>query len=452
MEEHSAGTRNSEGLFRNIVEVETNRRQFLMRGGGGLAAMSLLGFAACGATNSSDEIVFGMSPDHEKIVRPQIKRYNAARGSGPKVTIRLYPEDTGQYFDRLRTQLQAGSADVDVFAGDVSWPAQFASNGWIADLSDRFTTADRKRFLAGAVDGNIYNGKIWGVPWFTDCGLLYYRKDLLEKAGYTKPPTTWPELKEMAAKVQRDAGVENGLVFTGAVYEGGTVLGTEFIRAAGGNILDGDKVVVASPGAVKGLEIQQSLVSDGIAPKAVADYKEDESTAAFLRGDAVFMRQWPYAYDFISDKSQSDITEAQVGLTRVPLADASVHPTNVGGGWNFYVNSSSENQDGAWKLVQYLSAARQQKEHALEGSYLPTLTELYADRQIVAQLPAVRLGGDAVKETTTPPVSPYYSDMSLRMSKAFNANILGSSSPEQIAETLTGELSSIIERGAAASG
>jgi trehalose/maltose transport system substrate-binding protein len=428
--------------------TEPTRREFLARSGGGLAAFSLLGLAACGGSSgSSDEIVFGMTPDHEAIVRPQISRYNQRRGSGPKATIRLYPEDSSQYFDRLRTELQAGTGDLDVFAGDVSWPAQFASNGWIVDLSDRFAAADRKQFLAGAMAANVYKGKVYGVPWFTDCGLLYYRKDLLDKAGYAKPPATWDELKEMAAKITRDAKVKNGVVFTGAIYEGGTVLGTEFIRCAGGDVLARDKVVIASPQALKGLQIQQSLVADGIAPKAVANYKEDENTAAFLRGDAVFMRQWPYAYDFIGDKKQSKLDYSQVGFSRVPVADASIPPTNVGGGWNFYINAGSGNQDAAWTLLQFLAAAPQQKEHALKGSYLPTRTALYKDPDIVGKLPAVKLGGESAEETTTPPVSPYYSDMSLAMSKQFNANVLGSSSPEQVAQTLQDQLSSIVERG-----
>lgn len=159
-----------------------------------------------------------------------------------------------------------------------------------------------------------------GTRGFTDCGLLYYRSDLLEKSGFSEPPGTWDELKEMAAKVQRDAGTRNGFVFTGAQYEGGTVLGLEFIRTAGGDVLDGDRVIIDSPEAIAGLTIQQSLMADGIAPKAVANFQEDEASGAFLRGDSVFMRMWPYAYDFLGDEEQSSVTAGQVGLAEVPVA------------------------------------------------------------------------------------------------------------------------------------
>jgi multiple sugar transport system substrate-binding protein len=334
-----------------------------------------------------------------------------------------------------------------VIAGDVIWPPQLAAPGWISDLTDRFTPEMQADFLPGTVAAMAYEDRMWGVPWFTDSGLLYYRQDLLEKAGFSEPPQTWDELKEMAAKVQRDGGAKHGFVFTGAIYEGGTVLGTEFIRGAGGDILDGKEVVIAGPEAVTGLTIQQSLVAEGVAPKAVANFKEDEATGAFLRGDAAFMRMWPYAYDQLSDPSLSDIEAAQVGLGHVPVAAADIEPVNVGGGWNFYVNASVADQDGAWALIAFMTAAEQQKETALDGSLLPTRAAVYDDPEVLAKLPAVKLGKDAILQTTTPPVSPYYADMSEAMAKQFNANVLGSVSPQQAAETLQEALSAIVERG-----
>jgi multiple sugar transport system substrate-binding protein len=249
----------------------------------------------------------------------------------------------------------------------------------------------------------------------------------------------------MAAKVQADAGVANGFVFTGANYEGGTVLGLEFIRNAGGDVLNGDEVVIASPEAIAGLEVQRSLVADGIAPEAVANFKEDEASGAFLRGDAVFMRMWPYAYGLITDPKQSNIKQGQVSLSQVPVTADSVQPTNVGGGWNFFIDKSSDIQDGAWELIAYLSGPEQQKQLALELGYLPTRAALYDDPEVIEALPAVGLSRKTVINTTTPPVSPYYSDISLEMSEQFNANILGETTPEETANSLQSALQSIIE-------
>jgi multiple sugar transport system substrate-binding protein len=96
------------------------------------------------------------------------------------------PIDTGQYFDKLRTQFQAGGGDIDLILSDVIWPAQFAVNGWVVDLTDRFKDSDA--FLKGPIEAATYAGKLWAVPWYTDAGLLYFRKDLLEKSGYSEAP------------------------------------------------------------------------------------------------------------------------------------------------------------------------------------------------------------------------------------------------------------------------
>jgi Bacterial extracellular solute-binding protein len=67
------------------------------------------------------------------------------------------PADTGQYFNKLRTQFQAGG-DIDIIVGDVIWPAQFAANGWIADLTERFT--DAGEFLQGPMQSATYEDKV----------------------------------------------------------------------------------------------------------------------------------------------------------------------------------------------------------------------------------------------------------------------------------------------------
>jgi trehalose/maltose transport system substrate-binding protein len=424
------------------------RRELLATGGSAIAAMALFRTTLrAGASSGAGEVILTAHPTNEEVVMRQAERFNDAHPDGPTITVQTMPMDTDQYFGQLRTQFQAGGGDIDVIAGDVIWPAQFAEPGWIVDLSERFTPEMQAEFLPGTVAAMVYNDKIWGVPWFTDSGLLYYRTDLLEAAGFSDPPETWAELAEMAAKVQSDADVDSGFVFTGAVYEGGTVLGTEFIRNAGGDILDGNTVVIGSDEAIAGLTAQRALVADGIAPEAVANFKEDEATGAFLRGDAVFMRMWPYAYGYLPDPEQSALEAAQVGLAKVPVAAEGVESVNVGGGWNYYINAATGDEDAAWEVIEYMSAAEQQKELALELSLLPTRAAVYDDAELLAQLPAVALGKEAFLTTTTPPVSPYYADMSQAMAMQFNANILGDVTPEEAAATLQDELESIIERG-----
>ena len=429
-----------------------SRRDFLKVGGTGLAGAALLGTAGCGGGQQGGgptELVFTSSPDTTGTAPRLVEKFNEQNKGKYKVIYQEGNADSDARFDKLRTEMQAGAKNIDIILGDIIWTAQLAANGWISDLSDRFTEEMRADFLPGSVEAIIYEGKAYGVPWFTDTGLLYYRKDLLEKSGFSGPPATWDELKEMALKAKKDSGTEFGFVFQGAEYEGGVCNGCEFIWTHGGNVLDPQdptRVVVDSPEAVAGLTAYRSMVTDGVAPKAVAIYGEDETDGAFLRGDAIFERCWPYVYALTSDPAESKIKPDQVGVAEIPSADGKPGNGTVGD-QPLYINATSQYQDEAWEFIKFATAPEQEKFRAAEGSYLPTLTTLYDDPQIQENVPIVPLASEALQHTRPRPVSPYYSDMSLEMAEQFNAALKGEVSPEEAAQTLQKQLESIIEQG-----
>ena len=264
-----------------------SRRDFLKVGGVGLAGAALLGATGCGGGQQGGgpiELVFTSAPDDTETAGKLVKKFNEQNEGKYRVIFREGAADTGQRFDQLRTEMQAGGKNIDVILGDVIWTAQLAANGWISDLSDRFTEDMRADFLPGSVEAIIYEGKAYGMPWFTDTGLLYYRQDLLEKSGFSGPPKTWEELKEQSQKVVQDQGIKYGFMFQGAQYEGGVCDGCEYIWTHGGEILDpqdSTRVLVGSPEAVAGLATERSMIESGVAPEAVATYNEDASAGTF---------------------------------------------------------------------------------------------------------------------------------------------------------------------------
>jgi multiple sugar transport system substrate-binding protein len=430
-----------------------SRRDFLKVGGAGLAGAALLGAAGCGGGQQEGggpiELVFTSAPDDTETAGKLVQKFNEQNRGRYKVTLREGNADTGQRFDQLRTEMQAGGKNIDVILGDVIWTAQLAANGWISDLSDRFTEDMRADFLPGSVEAIIYEGKAYGMPWFTDTGLLYYRKDLLEESGFDGPPKTWEELQEQALTVKQDSGTKFGFMFQGANYEGGVCNGLEYIWTHGGEALDPNdptRVLIDSPEAVAGLTTERSMIESGVAPEAVAIYHEDESAGTFLNGDAVFLRNWPYVYALLSDPAESEVRPEQIGVSELPSADGQPGNGTVGD-QPLYINATSPHQDEAWEFIKFLSAPEQQEFRAVEGSFLPTLTNLYDDPEIQESVPVVALAKEALQHTRPRPVSPYYSDMSLEMAEQFNASLTGEVSPEQAAQTLQRELEKFIEQG-----
>ena len=426
-----------------------SRKRFLGLGGAGLAGVALLGATGCGGSEGGGaaQITFTFGPDASGSLQGLIDRFNEEHEGEIKVTWRTTAAASDEYFEQIKTQLQAQRDTVGAIGGDVIWPAQFAAQGYVLDLSDRFTPGMKKEHLQAPVRATEYDGRTWAVPWFTDAGMLYYRKDLLEKSGYSEPPKTWDEMKGMVEKIRADSGTRFGYVFQGAQDEGGVVDALEHVWNAGGDVLKGDEVIIDSPESAEGLGLRRSMISDGLAPEASVNYTTQESQAIFTNGDAVFMRNWTFVYALLESPETSRVRPEQVGISSIPVAEAGQESFSGLGGWNFLVNAASEDRlDEIWTFIEYMASPESQKTFALESARLPTLKGLYEDEELLKKVPVAALGRESLRNARPRPVSPYYSDMSLVMAESFNEALTGSVPVGQALRGMQGELQDIADQ------
>jgi trehalose/maltose transport system substrate-binding protein len=271
----------------------------------------------------------------------------------------------------------------------VIWPAILASH--LVDLSPIVSEQDRADHFKVLMDNDTVDGKLVAVPWFVDAGLLYYRKDLLEKYG--KPaPATWSELTETAKAVmdgEAKAGnsAMQGYVWQGRAYEGLACNALEWIASYGGGaIVDTEgKVTIDNPQAAQALDMAKGWIGT-ISPKGVLSYAEEESRGVFQSGNAVFMRNWPYAWA-LANAADSPV-KGKVGVAVLPKGDGpDARNAAALGGQNLAVSRYSVHPNEAADLVRYLTSAEEQKRRALEGSFNPTLRSLYTDSETVAANP-----------------------------------------------------------------
>ncbi len=441
-----------------------SRRRFLKLGGAGLAGAALLPAAAHPRPAAPTELVFTFGPDDSGTLRALIDAFNARHSGQIRVTWREMSRESDAYYRQLESDFMADAADVDVIGGDVVWTAPFATRGWVRDLSRRFFGAyDPEDFLEAALNAAVYRFKVWGVPWYTDAGMLFYRKDLLQSSGFAGPPTTWDQLKQTAARVRRDARTRYGFVFQGAEYEGGVANALEYIWNAGGRVLTGNVSVAGTFGqsvidpnvisvdsvdAARGLDTARSLVAEGYAPAQVTDFRELDALRVFLAGEAVFMRNWPYAYGILADAAQSRITPEQVGVAPLPAATEGHRRYSCLGGWNLMINARADRrkQEAAWTFIRFAVEAAQQKRRALDGGFLPSLRRLYDDPEILARVPVIAQGRQAVADARVRLVSPYYMQMAPRIARAFNRVLRGDVDGAGAVRALQAELQTILRK------
>ena len=154
-------------------------------------------------------------------------------------------------------------------------------------------------------------------------------------------------------------------------------------------IVDQDgTVTIDNPQAAKALETARSWIGT-ISPKGVLSYAEEESRGVFQSGNAVFMRNWPYAWA-LANAADSPV-KGKVGVAVLPQGEgADARPAAALGGQHLAVSRYSSHPKEAADLVRYLTAAPEQKRRALEGSFNPTLRSLYTDSELVAANPFYR--------------------------------------------------------------
>ena len=122
-----------------------------------------------------------------------------------------------------------------------------------------------------------------------------------------------------------------------------------------------------------------------IAPEGVLNYSEEEARGVFQSGNAVFMRNWPYAWA-LGQAADSPVKD-RIGVAALPAGGEGGKPSGTLGGWQLAVSAYSAHQDAAVDLVRYLTSAEEQKRRAIEGSYNPTIAALYKDQEVLAASP-----------------------------------------------------------------
>ena len=409
----------------------------------GLLAGATLGVMAAQAADLA--IVSGDTGNGLEFLRSQLDRFEAETGN--KVTIVPMPSSTTDQFGQYRLWLAAGNADIDVYQTDVIWAPQLADQ--FLDLTEAAKDVVGNHFPS-IIESQTANGKLVALPAFTDAPALYYRKDLLEKYGKSVP-TTWSELAATAKEIQdaeRAAGKADmqGFVFQGNAYEGLTCDALEWVKSyGGGQIVEPDGTIsINNAQAAAALEMAKSWVGT-IAPQGVLAYQEEESRGVWQLGNAVFMRNWPYAFqlgngDDSAVKGLFDVAPLPMGEGEGARSAATL------GGWNIAVSKYSKSPDEAIKLALFLSSADVQKERALKQSNLPTIVSLYDDADIAASQPIIPRWKDVFLNAVPRPSAPTkvkYNEVSSNFWTAVHNSLAGEGTTADNLELLEAQLTKL---------
>lgn len=350
----------------------------------------------------------------------------------PGVTVReeLLPADSDRQHQYYAMNLDGGRAPFDLLGIDTIWAQEFAKAGWIAPLDELLTPAERDGFFPGPIEAATFNGRLYAVPWYVDAGVLYYRRDLLDRHGF-EPPRTWLELARIAKLVlnaEQDSKLA-GFVWQGKQYEGLMCVALEVLRSNGTDLWGGDR-----DRAEYGLRfLRETITTHGITPLSTSMADEESTRWMFGEGHALFMRNWPYAWALLQQEGSP--VRGQVGVVSLP-SFSGFSSAPVLGGWMLAMPNSSPHREVGGELISFLTSPDAQRRVAVELGYNPVRRALYTDESLLEVRPLLKDLYPILLSAKPRPVTPYYLLLSQAIQPEVSAVVVGRKSPKEALDTI----------------
>ena len=347
--------------------------------------LSLKLLSTC-TNNSVTTLSFLVSQGEIEYFKPLVEQFND-RHQDIKIKLPddIKANDSDQLKEIYKSDFSKELRLYDLIYLDIVWVPEFAEIQGLLDISKDFPSKElKKEFLESEVNDGMYNNKMYRIPFRTDMGVLYYRKDLLEQAN-EEPPKTFDDLLRISQKVkQQQPDIEYGYLWQGRKTEAIAAMFVEVLEGYGGVWINTEnkQVGLDKPEAIAAVEFLASTIDTGVSPQSVTTEDENDTRKKFRLGKAVFMRNWPNVW---LDANQSG-SNVRGKIAIQPMV--SVPGENSGaskGGWGFGIAKNTKHKKEAVEVIKFLTSAAAQRQFTLGYGSVPTRRQLFFEPKIVAK-------------------------------------------------------------------
>jgi multiple sugar transport system substrate-binding protein len=334
--------------------------------------------------------VWAMGAEGENL--PKLAKEFEAANPGAKVNVTAIPWDAA--YQKFTTAITAGTTPDAAMVG-TTWMGEFAGND---ALDPTPPSIDKSAFFDGAQKTTEVNGTSFGVPWYVETRLVYYRTDLAKKAGYATPPTDWDGLKSMAKAMQTKAGAKYGMGF----QAGGTGSWQSIMPFGWSNDADltkdgGKAYNFDSPQVLEAVKYYQSYFNEGISDKAAPATPTTEPD--FKSGRVPMFISGPW---MMSAVEKVGVKKDQYDVMPIP---AKTKSSSFVGGSDLVVFKKSKQRDTAWKFIQWLSDPKTQVKWYQQSTDLPAVKSAWQDPALTADKKLATFGKQ-LETAQAPPSFP----------------------------------------------
>jgi multiple sugar transport system substrate-binding protein len=322
-------------------------------------AMPLAALLASGCARESDgraEVVIrfwamGREGEVVQALLPEFER----RNPGVRVHVQQIPWSAAH--EKLLTAF-VGDATPDVAQLGNTWVPEFVALGALEEIGSWVVRSDslsEQDFFPGIWATNVIDGRAYGVPWYVDTRVLFYRTDLLAAAGYAAMPQTWEEWRAALRQLKAQLGPDRfPILLPTNEWPQPVILGMQ----AGGSLLrdNGRYGAFRDPRFRRGFEFYISLFREGLAP-AVSAAEISNRYQEFARGNIAMMITGPWEIGEFTNRLPPELQDRWM---TAPLPGPDGPGSSLAGGSSLVLFRDSPRRDAAWRLIEYLASAQQQ--------------------------------------------------------------------------------------------
>lgn len=398
--------------------------------------------AGCGGTREARTTIRFWAMGREgEVVQELVRDFEREH---PDIHVVVQQIPWGAAHEKLLTA-HVGRSSPDVAQLGNTWIAEFTALRAIEPLDRRIAASATVRpegYFPGIWDTNVMDGVPYGVPWYVDTRVLFYRRDLMRKAGYDSIPGDWDGWLRSMEALRRAAGPGKFAIFLPTnEYTPWIVLGLQ----AGSPLLEDDDTrgAFSEPAYRRAADFYLEVFRRGLAP-TVAGTAIANRYQEFERGTFGMYISGPWDVGEFR-RRLSPAMQGAWGTAPLPGPGGQGHGVSTAGGSSLVLFRSSRHQDAAWQLVEFLSRPDQQLRFARLTGDFPARREAWRDTSLTND-PTTRAFAIQLQRAVSTPKVPEWENISLKLQYAVEAMVLGHARPDSTLAALDREVDRILEK------
>jgi multiple sugar transport system substrate-binding protein len=404
------------------------------------AACVALAFGACAPREKVTTLRF-WAMGHEGELVQELTHDFEREHPGVRVLVQQMPWTAAH--EKLITAY-VGRSTPDVSQLGNTWVPEFAALKAIEPLRPYLSGApfDSSAFFSGIWDTNVIDGEPYGVPWYVDTRLLFYRKDILARAGYKEVPQDWETWRQAMRAVKRVVGKDRYAIYLPTNEWNPPVI---FGLQAGSHLLkDGDSRGAFADSAFRsGFDWYMSLYRENLAP-GVSGNEIANVYQEFARG---YLNMWitgPWNLGEMKNRMPDSLQDAWA-TAPIPGPRGAASGVSLAGGSSLVVFRASQHKREAWELVEYLSRPEVQLRFWRMSGDLPGRIEAWRDTALTHD-PNMRSFGEQLTRVVATPKVPEWEQIAMRVQDQVERVVRRATSADSALANLDTDVDRMLEK------